>query len=125
MGWRTSTQGRQYGFARLMGFGALLLAILACGGPPPREMIPVATLEPDVAPFRVVSFAGTALQARAGRDGALQWSTPIDAKGPALLIADAGVIYLSARSAPMVTAIRASDGHILWQFTDCTGSDNR
>jgi hypothetical protein len=63
--------GRQGLARRLIGLGALLLVILACGAPPPREMIPVATLEPDVFPFCVVSLAGDVLQSRAGRDAAL------------------------------------------------------
>jgi outer membrane protein assembly factor BamB len=111
--------------ARLMGLGALVLAIFACGGSVLPEMIPVATLEPGVPAFRVVSLAGSVLQSRAGRDGTLQWETPVGSTSDALLTADAAmhIVYVSATSAPMVTAVSADDGHILWQFTRCVGPD--
>jgi len=123
---RQGARNRQQGLVgRLMGLLALALAILACGAPPPPEMIPVATLEPSVAPFRVVSLAGNMLQSRTGRDGKLQWEAHIGSVGPALLTPDAGahVVYVSASSAPMVTAVSASTGRILWQFSRCTGPD--
>ena len=118
--------GRRRRGALTVGLCAVVLAILACGGSLPPEMIPLATLEPGVPAFRVVSLAGEALQARAGRDGTLQWEVHIGARGDALLTADdaAHVVYVSATSGPKVTAVSASDGHILWQFAACVGPDD-
>jgi outer membrane protein assembly factor BamB len=116
---------RPHRLARLVGIGALVLVILACGGTLPPEMIPVATLEPGAFPFRVVSLAGDVLQARAGHDGKLQWETHVGAVGNALLTADAHVVYISDSSTPMVIALSADNGRILWQFSACTGPDHR
>ena len=112
--------------AGLLGLVAILLVILACGGPAPVEMIPVATLEPNVPAFRVISLVVDRLQARNGRDGSLQWDTRVPPTGPAILTSDptAHVIYISVTSSPMVIAVNADDGRILWQFSECTGPDD-
>jgi outer membrane protein assembly factor BamB len=86
-------------------------------------MIPLATLEPGVPAFRVISIAGGALQSRAGRDGKLQWQTRVGSAGSVFLTAGAGVIYVSSATTPMVTAVDAGDGRVLWQFTTCVGPD--
>lgn len=124
--WATPRRGRRVALS--VGLCALVLATLACGvRTSPREMIPLATLEPGVPAFRVVSLAGDVLQSRAGRDGKLQWEVHVGATGDALLTADdaAHVVYVSATSGPKVTAVNSSDGRILWQFAACVGPDNR
>ncbi len=124
---RRAMSGRWRRLARLAALGALALVILACGASLRPEMIPAATLEPGVPAFRVVSLAGATLQARAGRDGTLQWQTPISSVDDARLTTDADghTVYVSETSAPKVIAVSADDGHILWQFAECTGPDTR
>ncbi len=113
--------------ASVMVFCTLLLSILACGGMAPPEMIPVATLEPNFPLVRVVSLVDNTLQSHAARDGAIQWSTHLTSLRNTLLTssADSHIVYVSIDQSPMVSAVDASTGRILWRFTTCARPDDR
>jgi outer membrane protein assembly factor BamB len=89
-------------------------------------MIPLATLESNVSALRVIPLANDRLQARDGRDGKLLWDTRVPLTTQAILTSDPATneIYISATSSPMLTTVSADDGHILWQFSICTGQDD-
>jgi outer membrane protein assembly factor BamB len=95
-----------------------VMPALACGTSAHILPLPTTTLPPSVAPFTVATITGDSVQVRAGATGQLLWrrSFPKD-QSAAGLVAN-GILYRSALGSP-VTALRADDGSLLWQFGEC------
>src|SRR5690242_10146133 len=97
----------------------LAIPALACGARPIVEAIPTATLVGDAPAFTVAAFAADTVQMLDGKTGRLLWKRqfPQDDHITGLL-AD-GILYRSAQTDPVVTALCPDDGAILWQFRSC------
>jgi outer membrane protein assembly factor BamB len=101
-----------------------VMPALACGASAHFPPLLTTTLPPSVAPFTVATLTGDSVQLRAGSSGQLLWQRTFPQAQSVAGLVQNGVIYRSASGSPLVAALRADDGSLLWQFGECAASDD-